>query len=100
MKVGMRMQPPDYAQHQRNVAEVRAAMDDKAFAQAWAEGPKHVLGAGAGGHRGGPAAQAVEPAPAARPALPGGEQVTAREREVAALIAQGLTNIARSPCAS
>jgi DNA-binding CsgD family transcriptional regulator len=91
--MGMRMQPADLAQHQRNVAEVRAAMDAEAFQQAWAEGrTMSVEDALAYVQDTSPDEPPMAPASLSRPPAPPVEQVTAREREVATLIAQGLTN--------
>ncbi|MGI8916253.1 MAG: LuxR C-terminal-related transcriptional regulator [Chloroflexota bacterium] len=91
--MGTRMQPADLAEHQRNVADVRTAMEEQAFQRAWAEGRTmsleqalaYVQEAAPGAP---PVGQDRSPRPAPAPA----EQLTARELEVADLIARGLTN--------
>lgn len=91
--MGTRMQPADLAEHQRNVADVRTAMEEQAFQRAWAEGRTmsleqalaYVQEAAPGAP---PVGQDRSPRPASAPA----EQLTARELEVADLIARGLTN--------
>ncbi|HEY8746120.1 MAG TPA: tetratricopeptide repeat protein, partial [Chloroflexota bacterium] len=88
-----RMQPPDLAQHQRNVADVRAALGEQAFQQAWEEGRTMSLEqALAYVQEMAPAASTAEPLRPGRPAPRPEEPLTAREREVAAHIAQGFTN--------
>ena len=89
--IGAPIPPSDRAAYEEDVVAARALLRDQAFAAAWAEGRTMTL------------EQAIalalappEPAPAAiangstvaRPADP----LTRREREVAALIARGLTN--------
>jgi non-specific serine/threonine protein kinase len=87
------MQPPDLAQHERNVADVRAALDEQSFQQAWTEGRAMSLEqALAYVQEMAPAAPANQPLLPARATAPLEEPLTAREREVAAQIAQGLTN--------
>jgi predicted ATPase/DNA-binding CsgD family transcriptional regulator len=90
---GTGMQPADLAQHQRNVAAMREAMDEQAFQQAWARGRTMSLDdALALVQETAPADPSLAPAGVHRPAAPAAEQITAREREVADLIARGLTN--------
>ncbi len=90
---GTRMQPADLAQHQRNVAAMRAAMDEQAFQQAWARGRTLSLDeALALVQEPAPAGPSLAPAGVHRLAASSTEQITAREREVADLIARGLTN--------
>jgi non-specific serine/threonine protein kinase len=92
-RIGAAPWPAWHAEHERNVAATRASLGEAAFAAAWAAGRalsmdeaiEEALGEGE------PApmlAPSAEPASAARAADP----LSPREREVAALIAQGLTN--------
>ncbi|HLY21341.1 MAG TPA: LuxR C-terminal-related transcriptional regulator [bacterium] len=91
--LGLRRTPVDQADHDRFTASARAGLDDAAFVVAWAHGQSMTL------------AQVIEDTLAAmagvglktegieKPAaVKRGDHLTARERQVAALIAQGLTN--------
>jgi non-specific serine/threonine protein kinase len=89
--VGKWSEPVDQASHDQWVVPTRAALGDTPFAATWAEGRALTL------------EQAVEYALAwverdkpAKPRQPGrepkGDCLTAREREVAALVARGMTN--------
>jgi non-specific serine/threonine protein kinase len=89
--VGQRFEPLDQASHDRWVTPARTALGDTSFTAAWAEGRAMTM------------EQAVEyalawrePAEPARPRRraprPEGDVLTARERDVAALVARGQTN--------
>ncbi len=85
------LEPPDLA---RSVAETRARLDENTFARAWEEGraltpeqaTEYALGATAPREQ---VAQPRTPRQAAKQEFGG---LTAREREVAALISQGESN--------
>ncbi|MEZ4770177.1 MAG: response regulator transcription factor [Caldilineales bacterium] len=84
--------PADHPAHLRVLAALRAALGDTAFADAWAEGAVMSIETAV-------ARALAEPAPAAdsqparpNPAAEGFGGLTAREREVAVLIAQGKSN--------
>jgi predicted ATPase/DNA-binding CsgD family transcriptional regulator len=83
--------PPDQADYEQRVASTRAALEQTAFAAAWAHGaemaPEQAIEY---------ALMSVEPAPPKGTARFAGDRrsdpLTPREREVAGLIAQGFTN--------
>ncbi len=81
------------AEHERNVAATRARLGEEAFAAAWAAGRALAVDEALGEALG---EREVAPPPAALPARAAGpasvDPLSAREREVAVLIAQGLTN--------
>jgi DNA-binding NarL/FixJ family response regulator len=87
--LGKPVDPPDRPRYDRDVATARAQLDPSAFAAAWADGrgaPLDEVIAGAlseteAGARAGKATERGD-----------GLVLSAREREVALLLAQGLTN--------
>jgi non-specific serine/threonine protein kinase len=83
---GSLMEPAELAGYTRNLAKVRAALEPAAFAAAWAEGLRLSLEAAV------ELLSATEPASQPLQAMDAREPLTRREREVAALIARGLTN--------
>jgi predicted ATPase/DNA-binding CsgD family transcriptional regulator len=81
------------AEHERNVAATRASLGEDPFTAAWAAGRALSMDAAIAealgeGHPARTAATPAEPQPAATPVDP----LSSRERQVAALIAQGHTN--------
>ena len=79
--IGAPVPPCERAAYDRTVSELRAVMGEEAFAKARAEGRAMSL------------EQAVEHVPGkASPTQEAPSALTRREREIAALIAQGLTN--------
>ena len=91
-RMGAVMERADRLEHDRNVAAVRASLGEQAFQAAWAEGRAMTLEralafveAAIQQHAPTPPAARTEPAARA-------EELTPREREVAMLVARGLTN--------
>jgi predicted ATPase/DNA-binding CsgD family transcriptional regulator len=89
--VGQRYEPADQASHEQWVAPARAALGDTTFSAAWADGRVMTLEQAVEY-----ALAWVEPDEPAKPRQPGrapkGDPLTAREREIAALVARGQTN--------
>ncbi len=84
--------PADQPEYDRNLAHLRATLDEAAFAAAWAEGRALTLEQAVAQALSEPGASAVEsPAPsqAAKERFGG---LTAREADVLRLVARGLTN--------
>jgi non-specific serine/threonine protein kinase len=92
-RIGAAPWPLWLAEHERNVAATRTSLGEEAYAAAWAAGRAlsvdaaiaAALGAGEPAPTPATPPEPVSAAPAANPLSP-------REREVAALIAQGRTN--------
>ncbi len=88
--LGRRAKPPDQECHDCYTATTRTRLREAAFAAAWGEGrlmtleqaTEYALAWG----------ESVEPPGPRRAARPEGDPLTAREREVAALVARGQTN--------
>jgi non-specific serine/threonine protein kinase len=92
-QTGVPIQPTERVRYERWLAAARQALPETVAASAWAEGQEmrldqaiaHALAPGE------LVAAAASTATEPRPALPSG-QLTAREREVAALVARGNSN--------
>jgi predicted ATPase/DNA-binding CsgD family transcriptional regulator/transcriptional regulator with XRE-family HTH domain len=87
--------------HERTVRTARAGLDGEAFAAAWARGramrPEQAIGEALASEASEPRAgaepgSAAAAGPGGRRPAPAGGRLTAREREVAELVASGLTN--------
>jgi non-specific serine/threonine protein kinase len=90
---GALLDPNDQPEHDRNINFVRAALGAEAYAAAWAEGQAMSLEEAAAYALA--TADSGAPQPAGQPAEHRGaalHALTRREREVARLIAQGLSN--------
>jgi non-specific serine/threonine protein kinase len=90
--VGTRLDPLDQVEYDHNVADARARLGDEAFATAWEQGRALTLDEAVSLAMGeGQPEQARDPGEALRSdeSLSG---LTARESEVAALVAEGLSN--------
>jgi non-specific serine/threonine protein kinase len=89
--VGERYEPVDQASHNHRVAAVRVVLGDAPFAAAWAAGRAMTLDQAVEY-----ALAWVEPEKPAKVRQPGREPkddpLTSREREVAAMVARGMTN--------
>jgi predicted ATPase/DNA-binding CsgD family transcriptional regulator len=89
--VGAAVLPAFRAEHDRTVAATRAALGEPGFASAWAEGramaPEEAIEAALA-----PKEDRSAPVPPGEPARGAASLLTEREREVAALIARGLSN--------
>jgi DNA-binding NarL/FixJ family response regulator len=85
--IGAPLPPADRPGHEATVRAARAAVGEVAFAAAWAEGQamsvEQAVAAALAGE---------EAAPPGRVPTGGPEQLTAREAEVAGLVARGLSN--------
>ena len=90
---GALLDPDDLPEHDRNIASVRAALGDERFDAAWAEGQAMALDEAAA-YACGAADAALLPAPGIELARApdAADGLTRREREVANLIADGLSN--------
>jgi non-specific serine/threonine protein kinase len=88
--IGVSLMPPDRVEHDRGVAEARLALGEAAYQAAWAAGRALPLGE-AIDEALAPLAPAPPTSPAAAPG-PAASPLTAREREIAALIGRGLTS--------
>ncbi|HZO28356.1 MAG TPA: tetratricopeptide repeat protein [Chloroflexota bacterium] len=89
--IGWPLPPAERPAHAQSVAGARARLDERAWAAAWAAGremPVEQAIADALAAGGSPAAPSPAPAAGTRPPDP----LTRREREVARLVAQGLTD--------
>jgi non-specific serine/threonine protein kinase len=85
--MGVRLLPVERADHDRGVEEARSVLGEAQFTATWSHGSALSQQQGVDlGLTGG------EVAPTAKPPMPTTEHLTVREREVAILIAQGLTN--------
>jgi len=84
--IGAPVHPVDRADHERTVSLAQSVLGAEAYGLAWAEGQSMPIDAVVG-YAVGTADDPV--APAGPPAAP---QLTSREREVAALIARGMSN--------
>jgi predicted ATPase/DNA-binding CsgD family transcriptional regulator len=89
---GIHLEPAEHADFQETVAAVRGRLGDEAFASAWTGG-RHMTLEEAAEDALAPAAEPSEPR-AGRTRESGAvpDPLTAREREVAVLVARGLTN--------
>ncbi|HET9001404.1 MAG TPA: tetratricopeptide repeat protein, partial [bacterium] len=83
---GIHLEPAEHADFEQTAASVRARLGDDAFASAWRSGHDMTLDEAVDDALA-PAAAVPEPASGTTP-----DPLTAREREVVALVAQGLSN--------
>lgn len=90
---GVLIDPSDQPEHDRNMEIVRAQLSNAAFAAAWAEGQAMTFEqAVAYGQTVFDADDRFAPRPQPDKQIPSASDLTRREREVARLIAQGLSN--------
>lgn len=91
-RTGSELMPPDQAQHDRDAAATRVALGEVAFEAAWAEGRAMSLEQTVGYALQTEESLAPTCGAGDRSAGRGLDRLTPREREVAELVAHGLTN--------